>query len=390
MKRHLNDGQLRAALDGELTAADFSHLQGCAHCQQRKAIIHAQMLRVSVPLSRLNAVSPARDALPDAQKALRHFHQKLNEKEIPMFKKLFASTVFRFAATAVLLLTVTLSFPQTRALADQLLNLFRVQQVKAVFLDFTGMQEITGQSPIGEQLSQLLSSSMTVTKQSTKPVTVADAAAASQMAGFTVRLPQGQTAANIRVMRGSAFTFKIDQVKAQALLDEAGRDDLQLPASIDGKDVSISVPAGVSAAFGTCPAFEGGDPSEFHEGSVGRRYADCILFAQIPSPTVSAPADVNVAMLAQIGLEFTGMNHDEAAAFTNSIDWTSTLVIPLPKNAATYKQVNVDGVTGTLIERPDDDEPGFSLIWVKNGIIYAISGVGKNAEKAVQMAGSLP
>lgn len=305
-----------------------------------------------------------------------------------MFKKLFASSVFRYAAIAVLLIALTLSFPQTRALASQLLSLFRVQQVKVVFLDFTGMQELTGQGPLGEQISQLLSTSMTVTKQSTKPVKVADAAAASQLAGFTVRLPQGQTASQIQVMKGSAFTFKIDQAKAQALLDEAGRNDLQLPASIDGKDVSISIPAGVSAGYGTCPSIAGNELE--HEGSVGRRYANCVLFAQIPSPTVSAPAEVNVAQLVQIGLEFTGMNTEEAAAFTNSVDWTSTLVIPLPKNAATYKQISVDGVTGTLIERPSDDAPGFSLIWVKNGIIYAISGVGSNTEQAIQMANALP
>lgn len=304
-----------------------------------------------------------------------------------MFKKLFASTVFRFAAVAVLLLAATLSFPQTRALADQLLNLFRVQQVQVVSIDFSGMQNLTGQGPIGEKLSQLLSSSVTVTQKGTAPVDVADAAQASQMAGFTVRLPQDKTPTQLRVMKGTAFNFKVDQAKAQALLDEAGRNDLVLPTAIDGKDVSVSIPAGVSAGYGTCPS----NPSpDFGPGSAGRRYADCILLAQIPSPTVSAPAEVNIPQLVQIGLEFTGMSHDEAAAYTASVDWTSTLVIPIPKNAATYKQVSVDGVTGTLIQRPSDDAPMFSLIWVKNGIIYAISGLGNNSDQALQLANSLP
>jgi len=40
------------------------------------------------------------------------------------------------------------------------------------------------------------------------------------------------------------------------------------------------------------------------------------------------------AQLAQIGLEFTGMSSDQAAAFTKSVDWTSTLVVPVPINAA--------------------------------------------------------
>lgn len=307
-----------------------------------------------------------------------------------MFKKLFASTVFRFAAIAVLLLAATLSFPQTRALADQLLNLFRVQQVTVLPVDFSDMQQLTGEGPVGQKISQLLSTSMTVTQKPSAPVSVADAAQASQLAGFSVRLPQGKTPSQINVMKGSAFTFRIDRTKAQALLDEAGRSDLILPQSIDGKDVSVSIPAGVSAGYGTCPSNTGDTPGEFGSGSAGRRYADCILLAQIPSPTVSAPAEVNISHLVQIGLEFTGMSNEEAVAYTSSVDWTSTLVIPIPKNAATYQQVSVDGVTGTLIQRPGDDAPMFSLIWVKNGIIYAISGLGSNSDQALQLANALP
>lgn len=307
-----------------------------------------------------------------------------------MFKKWFASPALRYAVVALLLITLIASVPATRALADQLLSLFRVQQVTVVQIDFTGMQQLTGDGPLGQQISQLLSNSITITQKPGDPITATDAAQASQLAGFTVRLPQGKTASQISVLKASAYTFKIDRAKAQALLDEAGRSDLLLPASIDGQDISITIPAGVSAAYGTCPPKGGNSESPLGGGSTGRRYADCILFAQIPSPTVSAPAEVNVAQLAQIGLEFTGMSNAEAAAFANSVDWTSTLVIPIPRNAATYQQVSVDGVTGTLIQRPADDAPQFSLIWVKDGIVYAIGGLGSNSDQAVQMANSLP
>ena len=84
------------------------------------------------------------------------------------------------------------------------------------------------------------------------------------------------------------------------------------------------------------------------------------------------------------------MSFEEAAAFTNSVDWTSTLVVPIPKNAAVNKQVPVDGVTGTLIQRPADDAPQFALVWVKDGIVYAISGLGTNSQQALDMANSLP
>ena len=65
-------------------------------------------------------------------------------------------------------------------------------------------------------------------------------------------------------------------------------------------------------------------------------------------------------------------------------------MVPIPKNAATYEQVEVDGVTGTLIQRPSDDAAQYVLIWVKDGIVYSIGGLGTNSQKAIDMANSLP
>jgi hypothetical protein len=115
-----------------------------------------------------------------------------------------------------------------------------------------------------------------------------------------------------------------------------------------------------------------------------------VILAQIPSPHVNAPADLDIEALARIGLEFTGMSPAEAAAFTSTVDWTSTLLVPIPGNAAIHQQVSVDGVTGTLIQRSSDEAPQFALLWVKDGIIYAISGLGTNSQQAVEMANALP
>jgi hypothetical protein len=292
-------------------------------------------------------------------------------------------------------LALIFSFPATRALAGELLNLFRVQRVTVVPIDFTGMQQLEG--AVGQDISQLISESITMQKEPSDPVNVASAEEASQLAGFNVRAPEGTTPSRISVMSGAAFTFTIDRDKAQALLNEAGRGDLVLPQEVDGADVSVNIPSSVSIAFGTCP-----EPSNDGEveremereattsGSPGRVYKDCIILAQIPSPEVSAPASLDIAKLAQIGLEFTGMTPEEAAQFTSTVDWTSTLLVPIPKNAATNQQVSVDGVTGTLIERPSDDAPQFALFWIKDGIIYTIGGLGNNSQKALEIANSLP
>lgn len=390
MNKHLKDGQLRAALDGELDGAGMNHLQNCSLCQGRQVVIRSQMQPTSDRLSFLNA--PVQSMGPAAKTALNHFHQRtINQKEISMFKKLLPSPLMRVGLAILLVLAAVLSIPSTRALAQKFLNLFRVEQVVVVPVDFTGMQQLTGNSTLGKQVSDLISSSVTTQQKPGDPVTVADAANASQQAGFTVRLPQDMTPSRISVEGAGAFTLKVDVTKAQALLNESGRPDLVLPSSINGADVSVTIPASVSVAFGTCPdpAAQDAADSLSTNGSAGRKYPDCVILAEVPTPTVSAPADLNIAQLAQLGLEFTGMTSDQAAAFTQTVDWTSTLVIPLPKNAATYQQVTVDGVSGTLIQRPADDAPQYALVWVKNGIIYAISSLGTNSQQAVQMANSL-
>jgi len=387
MNRHLNAGQLRAALDGELAEPERQHLQACPQCRTRLERVRAEIRPAAERLSFLSAPVPA----ADAPRALDRFTRRLeNQKEIPMFKKLFASPVLRVGLAVVVVLALVLAIPATRAFADEVLNLFRVQQVTVIPIDYTGMQQLTGNGPLGSQISDLISASTTVDQKPGTPATATDAAQASQLAGFSVRLPSGVTPSRISVENAAAFTFTIDRTKAQALLDEAGRSDLVLPATVDGAQVSVSIPASVSAAYGTCPEPGAQDNSLDLGSTSGRKYPDCILMAEIPSPTVTAPAGVDIAQLAQLGLQFTGMTADQAAAFTQSVDWASTLVIPIPKNAATYQQVTVDGVTGTLIQRPADDAPQYVLLWVKDGIVYAISSLGTDSAAAIQMANSLP
>jgi len=394
MNKHLNEGQLRAALDGELDAEGLMHLKACSDCQARQKALQTQVKLIADQLTFLS--SPTKDARLPASTAWHRFNQqKLNRKEIPMYKKLFALPLIRYGLPALLVLTLIIAVPDIRAFASELLNLFRVQQVTVVPVDFTGMQQLEG--VVGRDISQLISDSITMKKEPGEPVNAASAEEASQLAGFNVRAPEGQTPSRISVMSGAYFSFTIDRDKAQALLDEAGRSDLFLPEEVDGADVSVNIPSSVSIAFGTCPepSNEGEVEREMERetttsGSPGRVYKDCIILAQIPSPEVSAPASLDIAKLAQLGLEFTGMTAEEAAEFTSTVDWTSTLIVPIPKNAASYEQVTVDGVTGTLIERPSDDAPQFALFWVKDGIIYTIGGLGTNTQKALEIANSLP
>ena len=294
MRTHLTDGDLRAALDGELDGLGTQHLSACSHCQARKQQLEQEGQKTAQLLGFLTSTE---ESVPSAQRAWNRLTQQIvTKKETSMFKKLFAFPVIRVGTALLLILALVLAFPGTRALAGELLNLFRVQQVAVVPVDFTGLEQLTGDGALGNQFTELISNSMNITDEPGEPVAAADAAQASQLAGFNVRLPQSMTPSQIYVTDGAAFSMTVDRAKAQALLDEAGRSDLVLPESVDGADISVTVPSSVSVAYGTCPKPEA-DSSKVedqHEQIPGRRYPDCVILAQIPSPSVNAPADLDI------------------------------------------------------------------------------------------------
>ena len=83
------------------------------------------------------------------------------------------------------------------------------------------------------------------------------------------------------------------------------------------------------------------------------------------------------------------MTPEEAAQFSSTVNWSTTLVVPIPRYGTSYHSVIVDGVEGTLIVKNVEDSPNrYVLLWVKDGIIYALTGPG-NGTSALEIANSL-
>lgn len=392
-RTHLDDGQLAAFLDNALPAqeraASAEHLSSCGTCRGRADDLAASTARVDARLATLASGEPAANAAV----ALRRFHSRYDrQEEDSVINRIFAKP---FRPVWAMLLVVALvagsmTFDPVRAWAGQFLGLFRVQSVEVLPVDPTLMDQLTGNSALSTQIGQLLSHSVTFTKKPSKPQIVSSPADATKLAGFQVRLPSSRSdAPQLLVSGGSAFQFVVDRKLAQSVIDQMGRSDIQLPASLDGANIKATIPAGVSAAYGDCPKGEELTGESGSTGSPRRRFQNCVILAEIPSPTVDTPPDLDVQKLAELGLEISGMSADQARSYAQTVDWTSTLVIPVPRNAASYKSVQVDGVTGYLIQRSVDDAPQYALIWVNNGIVYAIGGLGTNSAAAIQMANSL-
>ena len=82
------------------------------------------------------------------------------------------------------------------------------------------------------------------------------------------------------------------------------------------------------------------------------------------------------------------MSSSEAHTFCQTVDWSSTLVIPVPRSSSSYETVTVDGVEGTLITETLSQGNRYSLLWVKNGVVQSLAGRGSPAD-ALALAASL-
>ena len=287
------------------------------------------------------------------------------------------------AFVVVLLLAVAMLFPQARAVASNFLGLFRVQQISVVQVDPSIFNDSGFSS---QQFNDLLSQDVKFKNEGASEQ-VTNAAEASAAAGFQVRLPDKLSGTPKIWVEGSGqATLTINLAHVRAMLELVGRSDIQLPDNLDGSVVTVDIPHGVSAQYGSCYGQHQVKPDGTLElpSQIG-----CTVVYQMPSPEVNAPPDLDIQKLGEAYLQFLGMNQDQAAQFARSIDWASTFVIPIPTQGFTYREVPVDGVTGTLVEEQGSgSRRNMTLFWVKDGVVYSVVGRG-SAGDLIDIANSL-
>jgi hypothetical protein len=159
-----------------------------------------------------------------------------------------------------------------------------------------------------------------------------------------------------------------------------------LPDSIDGAKVRVDIPDSVLTTIGPCteqPIDERPEPEDLPKSAPG----DCTIFMQMPSPKVSAPPDMPLKELGKIYLQVLGMDEADAEVYANTVDWTTTFVLPIPRGRTEYKEVQVDGVPATLVLMHNGGK-SFTLLWVKEGIVYVLTGSGGEGE-AMRLASTI-
>jgi hypothetical protein len=281
------------------------------------------------------------------------------------------------AVALVLAFAVSFTFQPVRTLAGNLLALFRVQKIQFVEVNPSNIPDDEALEAMAGKLESVLQDQVEFTTDG-EPQDV-DVATARSMAGF-VRFPTAiETTPRVTVKPGMHLWAIIDLPKIRALLSELGY-EANLPDEIDGTEVSVDFDKLVMTTYGACRSDE-------IEGKYDP--AKCQVLLQMPSPTVEAPPELDVDQLGRAYLQMLGMSESEARRFSERVDWTTTLVVPVPQSInLSYQEVSVDGVTGTWVSSARSGQRQYALTWIKGGIVYGLTGVG-SLEDALAVANSL-
>lgn len=378
---HLTDGQLRAYQDGNFgDVRALEHIAGCPACQQRAEKIGTRAASVE---QRLASLTPTDAEVPlPARAAQSRLEKRYLQKEQTMWQKI--SRPQRrpawVALTVIVVLAVAFSFLDVRAAADSFLGLFRVQQIEVVRVGISLDEMPERMSTYFQLLDQKLGEDVDVQTEGDFRE-VADAAEASAATGYTVRLPEGlQKPRRIVYQPAGRVTIRIERQLWQELIDGMSY-DYTLPESVDGKTIIVSVPDTVTTYYGDC-ALERADLEEISEYE-----QTCIILTQMPIPSIDAPPEIDISKIGQIYLQAFGMSAEDAAAAAEKIDWASTLVIPVPEGGS-YAEISVDGVEGIAFKDQRSGGTNYTLMWLRGGMFYAVTGRGVFAE-GIEIANSL-
>jgi hypothetical protein len=394
------DGILRCRIDQELAAPELEsvdeHLRSCTSCRARLTEISDRSNRIRDILNILAASNRELSVNPAVAYAQLHqsFVSSTNAKPVwpPRMLTQWKRPAWGVLAAACAI-ALLVSFAPARTWGQKILEMLRVQKVAVVPIDMPAIgMDGSDSSSVGRLVAQMISDSVVVTMKPGEPQNATTVEIASQMAGFTVRtLSELGTPDRILIEGEGAFHMTLDRDRIIDVLDQAGRSDIQIPESVNGSTVAVHLPRVVRLVYGTCPSGRPVQGDAADSKMAGDVAADtCVSFFQVPSPTVSVPPTLNIAALAEAGLQVAGMGAAEAHAFCQTVDWSSTLVVPVPRTNSSSRTVSVDGVYGTLIETaPHGKFLGeYAFLWVKNGIVYSVNGVG-TVDRALSAAQAL-
>lgn len=302
-----------------------------------------------------------RDPDPAFARDLRDRLHRIEEAEELGRRRFDWRPVFATAAAAAFVIAA-FTVPAVRATAQAALDLFRVQEFTIVQVDPARIEKI---SHSNVDLSALGGGHVEMLQEPLPPRMFATLDEASALVGAPLErpytLPRGLEPDSVFVKNESRMRITVDTKPVRALLELMEVRDVTLPDGLDGEKLTVHLPTMVA--------------QRFHKGE--RMHA---MFLQGSSPLVELPPGLQMEQVGEVGLRLLGMSPSEARRLSRSIDWRTTLVVPVVAGAAEYQQVRVQGQPGLFVRRAEGakDPKGeaaqdaAAVVWTKDGRVHAL------------------
>ena len=300
----------------------------------------------------------------------------------------FAPALAGAGLVAALALAFTLD--PVRAAAREFLDLFRVKRFAAVPVDPQRLERLARG---GVDFKSLVADQVQVVVAPQEPVEVASPEAGAVEAGIVAHLPtvlpRRTELVETTLGRPGSFRVQVDTAKLEALALAAGADEIEIPAFWHGATIDVEMPPVVAARYArSVDAGDGRPPRE-----------DSFVLLQSAAPQVELPEGFDLAILGRLGLRVAGMSAGDALAFSRTIDWRATLLVPVPVQGGTFREVEVSGRRGLLVTmrpppRTTPDAPARRarslLLWSAYGQVFALQGPAtRDGVEILEMAQSV-
>jgi hypothetical protein len=376
MTHCIDEGTLRAYLDKELSATErtavTAHLEGCADCQHLLHTLHTRSSQVGALLAEPIARPDMAHAFSRLQKTIADgvsepAHEPAGDSSDTAYRRNLMQeknrfwnrygTIFGAAAVVVALLSL-LALPPVRALADQLLQVFRMERVVFVPVSTERMEELEGLEFDGDTLFMSEPEVVGEEPELQEVASVDEASAAAGFAVHTLTLPSDTpNPTEIAVQDQATLQFQVNVEATQQLLDMLDITDVTLPDALGEQPVTIDMPASVMMHYS----------DEAYD----------LRFVQGPSPQVNLPEGVDMALLSKTMLRVLGMDADQAQQLSQEVDLSTTFIFPLPADIENLTQVTVNGAQGILTRGDYHHDNGEHrqnkmLYWQDSGGFYVL------------------
>lgn len=370
----VDDGRVRAFLDGELPeferAAIASHLSTCSRCRATLAEISATAQHVAALLATPVALPPE-TALADFRNNHPILSTTYKENLVKNRTTSGPRRVWIASIATIAVLFSLLALPPVRAAADSLLQTFRVQQVVFVPVTEDRARQLENLNFDGKTL--FLSEPQFEGGKPGEPETFAtaqDAAAAGYALNAPTELPAAPTGTTYTGMAGQNMTFQLNVESARQLIQLLDIQNVTIPDALGAEPIKVSVDKITSARL------------------TGSSYTLTATTGR--SPEVSLPDGVDLSQLGSALLQVYGTAPEQAAAMAKNIDWTSTLVVPLPTDVSQVQQVQVNGASAMLMRGGQSEGRNrLTLYWQNDSQFYVLESTGLNEAELIVAAESI-